>query len=43
MISDATASPGLNFQIDPSMANAIHFPSGDQEGHHGVLLPAGGR
>ena len=30
-------------QIEPSIANASDFPSGDHAGHHGVLLPAGGK
>jgi hypothetical protein len=29
-------------QSAPSIAKASHWPSGDQDGHHGVLLAAGG-
>jgi hypothetical protein len=45
-ISSATPSPRPPFtrmrQREPSMAKATHCPSGDQAGHHGVLLAAGG-
>ncbi len=39
------ASPdfGSTFQMDPYMPTAIHFPSGDQAGAHGVVLGDGGK
>ena len=30
-------------QIEPSIAKAMRLPSGDHDGHHGVLLAAGAK
>ena len=41
--SQACPVSGKTFQIDPLIATAIHSPSGDQSGAHGVELGAGGK
>ena len=41
--SSAAPVAGSTFQMDPLMATAIDFPSGDHDGAQGVLLGAGGR
>jgi hypothetical protein len=41
------ASTGIRaasiWTIEPSIAKAMRLPSGDHDGHHGVLLAAGAK